>query len=58
VRARNRPLRRNQRRSGHRLHDLNIPQALMRNLDHADCGVYAELVGGGEIAGRDAIEIV
>jgi uncharacterized protein YcbX len=37
--------------------DLNIPQTLMQNLDHADCGIYAEVVEGGEIAAGDAIEI-
>ncbi len=35
--------------------DLNIPQALLRTLGHADCGVYAEVVEGGEIAVGDAI---
>ena len=35
--------------------DLNIPQALMRTLGHADCGVYAEVVEGGEIAVGDGI---
>ena len=35
--------------------DLNIPQALLRTLGHADCGVYAEAVEGGEIAVGDAI---
>jgi uncharacterized protein len=38
--------------------DLNIPQTLMRNLDHADCGIYAEVIEGGEIAAGDAIETV
>jgi uncharacterized protein YcbX len=38
--------------------DLNIPQALMRNLDHADCGIYAEVIEGGEIAAGDQVEIV
>ena len=37
--------------------DLNIPQTLLRNLDHADCGIYAEVIEGGEIAEGDAIEI-
>lgn len=37
--------------------DLNIPQTLMRNLDHADCGVYGEVVSGGEIAVEDGIEL-
>ena len=27
----------------------------MRRLGHADCGVYAEVIGGGEIAVGDAI---
>jgi uncharacterized protein len=38
--------------------DLNIPQTLLRNLDHADCGIYAEVIEGGEIAAGDAIEIL
>jgi uncharacterized protein YcbX len=38
--------------------DLAIPQTLLRNLDHADCGVYAEVIDGGEIAAEDEIEIV
>ena len=38
--------------------DLAIPQTLLRNLDHADCGIYAEVVEGGEIAAGDEIEIV
>lgn len=37
--------------------DLNIPQTLMRNLDHADCGIYGEVVSGGEIAVEDGIEL-
>lgn len=36
--------------------DLNIPQALMRTFDHADCGVYAEVIAGGTVATGDAIE--
>jgi MOSC domain-containing protein len=40
------------------IRDLNIPQTLMRNLDHADCGIYAEVIEGGEIAAGDAIETV
>jgi uncharacterized protein len=35
--------------------DLNIPQALMRRLGHADCGVYAEVIAGGAIGIGDAI---
>jgi MOSC domain-containing protein len=40
------------------LRDLNIPQTLMRNLDHADCGIYAEVLEGGKIAEADEIQIV
>lgn len=36
--------------------DLNIPQTLMQTFDHADCGVYAEVIAGGNIAAGDAIE--
>jgi uncharacterized protein YcbX len=35
--------------------DMNIPQALMRRLGHADCGIYAEVIAGGAIAVGDAI---
>jgi hypothetical protein len=38
--------------------DLNIPPTLLRNLDHADCGIYAEVIAGGDIAAGDAIDIV
>jgi len=37
--------------------DLNIPKALVQSLGHADCGVYAEVVEGGEIAAGDIVEI-
>jgi uncharacterized protein YcbX len=32
------------------LRDLQIPKALMQAYGHADCGVYAEVVGGGTLA--------
>jgi MOSC domain-containing protein len=32
------------------MRDLAIPRALMDNFGHADCGVYAEVVAGGEVA--------
>ena len=35
--------------------DLNIPQALMRRLGHADCGIYAEVIEAGDIAIGEAI---
>ena len=37
--------------------DLEVPQALTRHLGHSDCGIYAEIVKGGEIAQGDNIEI-
>ena len=38
--------------------DMNIPHTLMRELGHADLGVYAEVIDGGEIATGDAIQSV
>jgi uncharacterized protein YcbX len=35
--------------------DLNIPHTLMQRLGHADCGVYAEVIEGGDIAVGDVI---
>jgi uncharacterized protein YcbX len=37
------------------IRDLEIPVALMRNLGHGDCGIYAEVVKAGEIAVGDAL---
>jgi uncharacterized protein YcbX len=37
--------------------DLNIPQALMRRLGHADCGIYAEVIEGGSIGVGDTIAV-
>jgi uncharacterized protein len=37
--------------------DLSIPHTLMQSFGHADCGVYAEVIAGGDIAGGDAIRI-
>jgi uncharacterized protein YcbX len=37
------------------IRDLNIPQTLMETFGHADCGVYTEVVGGGEIAVGDTV---
>jgi uncharacterized protein YcbX len=39
------------------MRDLNIPKALVQSLGHADCGVYADVVEGGEIAAGDIVEI-
>jgi len=32
------------------IRDLNIPQTLMKTFGHADCGIYTEVVAGGQIA--------
>jgi hypothetical protein len=37
------------------IRDLEIPPTLLRNLGHADCGVYAEVTAGGAIASGDAV---
>jgi hypothetical protein len=37
------------------IRDLSIPRTLMRTFGHADCGVYAEVITGGEITVGDAI---
>jgi len=38
------------------MRDLPIPNTLMQSFGHADCGVYAEVIAGGEIAVGDRIE--
>jgi uncharacterized protein len=37
------------------IRDLNIPQTLAQTFGHADCGVYAQVVGAGEIAVGDPV---
>jgi len=37
------------------IRDLAIPQALARTFGHTDCGVYATVVTGGEIAAGDRV---
>jgi uncharacterized protein YcbX len=39
------------------LRDLEIPHTLLRHLGHADCGIYAEVIDGGEITPGDQIKI-
>jgi uncharacterized protein YcbX len=39
------------------IRDLNIPESLLRALGHMDCGIYAEVIEGGEITAGDRIEI-
>lgn len=36
--------------------DLEIPKALLRANGHADCGIYAEVIEGGDIRARDRID--
>src|SRR5450830_1867013 len=37
------------------IRDVAVPRTLMDNFGHADCGVYAEVIGTGEIAVGDLI---
>jgi len=37
------------------IRDLPIPRTLMANFGHADCGIYAEVIVGGNVAVGDAI---
>jgi uncharacterized protein YcbX len=37
------------------IRDLEIPKSLMQAFDHMDCGIYAQVVTGGEIAAGDSI---
>ena len=37
--------------------DLAIPQALQRRFGHGDCGVYAEVIAGGNVAEGDKVTI-
>ena len=38
------------------IRDVAVPRTLMDNFGHADCGVYAEVIAGGEIAAGDEIK--
>ncbi len=40
------------------IRDLAIPDTLLRNLGHTDCGVYAEVIAGGMVACGDQISEV
>ena len=37
------------------IRDMEIPPTLMRTFDHMDCGVYAEVIGAGDVKIGDAI---
>ena len=38
--------------------DLSIPHELMRRLGHQDCGIYAEVIAGGEVSVGDTISVM
>lgn len=37
--------------------DLDIPGTLLRHLDHMDCGIYADVIEGGEIGVGDRLRL-
>lgn len=39
------------------IRDLPIPRIIMDTYGHADCGIYAEVIGEGEIAAGDVIDL-
>ena len=38
------------------IRDVPVPRTLVDNFGHADCGIYAEVIAGGEIATGDEIK--
>jgi uncharacterized protein YcbX len=40
------------------IRDMNIPQTLMQQFGHADCGIYAEITAAGDVAPGDAVVVV
>lgn len=38
--------------------DLELPHTIMRAYGHDDCGVYADVIAGGEIAAGDTVSVV
>ena len=40
------------------IRDLHIPATLQRAFHHGDCGIYAEVIEGGEIAIGDTVQAV
>lgn len=39
------------------IRDMEIPKTLMQAFDHMDCGVYAEVTAGGNVAAGDLINV-
>lgn len=40
------------------MRDLAIPEALQRAYGHSDCGIYGEVISGGEVAGGDQVSVI
>jgi hypothetical protein len=40
------------------IRDLDIPRTLMQALGHSDCGIYAEVIGGGEVKAGDTAAVL
>ena len=40
------------------IRDLPIPDILLRNFDHIDCGIYAEVIEGGPIMVGDRVSVL
>lgn len=38
------------------IRDLTVPQTLMQTFNHMDCGVYAEVIGAGNVAVGDLVD--
>jgi uncharacterized protein YcbX len=39
-------------------HDMTIPETLMRNYGHQDCGIYLEVMTGGMIAAGNRVDVL
>jgi MOSC domain-containing protein YiiM len=37
--------------------DLDIPATLQRQLGHADCGIYAEVLAGGDLTTGETLAV-
>jgi uncharacterized protein YcbX len=37
------------------IRDLSIPDTLMQNYKHMDCGIYAQVIEGGDIAPGNSV---
>lgn len=40
------------------IRDLEVPKAIMRHCGHGDCGIYGEVIEGGEITAGDTLDII